>query len=115
MLTFGLALAIQGVFRFASARPAALFASRLAVGRVDLGFVFFDLSAGVVGVAILACVVVDRHQRHARGIGPACVSENASAAGALGVRVPRVMSLASTWRGARGLAGAGSAGLSSVR
>jgi branched-chain amino acid transport system permease protein len=96
MLTFGLATVIQGLFqvRFGSTGLPYSAPDWLS-GGIDLGFLFLPTyRLWVVAVAIIVCAIVWTVITRTRaGSILRASSENAAAAGALGVQVPLVLTL----------------------
>lgn len=96
MLTFGLATAIQGLFQVQFGSTGLPFAPPAwLAGGVDLGFIFFPTyRLWVVLAALTVClalwIVVERTPA---GAIMRAASENAAVAEALGVRVPKVLTI----------------------
>lgn len=93
MLTFGLAMAIQGLFQVYFGSTGLPFSPPAWLsGGIDLGFVFFPAyRLWVVLVACTVCLVLWLAiERTSLGAVLRAASENAAIAEALGVRVPKV-------------------------
>jgi branched-chain amino acid transport system permease protein len=96
MLTFGLATAIQGIFQVYFGSTGLPFAPPdWLAGTVDLGFTFFPAyRLWVVVVALAVClglwIVIEQTKA---GATLRAASENSTIAEALGVRVPKVMTV----------------------
>jgi branched-chain amino acid transport system permease protein len=110
MLTFGLAMAIQGLFQLHFGSTGLPFAPPdWLAGGIDLGFVFFPAyRLWVVAVAIAVCFVLWwAIERTRTGSMLRAASENGAVAEALGVAVPRAFSVTFAVSAAlAGLAGA---------
>jgi len=110
MLTFGLATAIQGLFQVQFGSTGLPFAPPAwLAGGVDLGFVFFPTyRLWVVLAALAVCLALWLIvERTTAGAILRAASENASIAEALGVRVPKVLTVTFSLGAAlAGLAGA---------
>lgn len=96
MLTFGLATAIQGLFQVQFGSTGLPFAPPAwLAGGVDFGFIFFPTyRLWVVLAALAVCLAVWAIvERSMAGATLRAASENAAIAEALGIRVPKVLSV----------------------